>query len=68
MQLNKDFKSLLLTGGVRLNLLEEYMSESIKTDREVFESVKEYLSPQDRTKKEQQLVNAGMFLSIIRNS
>lgn len=72
MQLNKDvnglIKTSLSTEGISLSLLEEYVSDSIKTDRQLFESIKEYLSPEQRFQREQQLINVGIFLSIIRSS
>jgi hypothetical protein len=58
----------LVSNGVHIALLEEYMAEALTTDRALFESIKQYLSPDDLIKREKQLINAGKFLGVIRHS
>lgn len=49
-------------------LIDEYLTDALKTDREFFESVKHLLKPEERDHRESMIVATGTFLTLIRRS
>lgn len=63
-----DFIKILTESGIELQSIEKYLLEKLQQDRDYFDTVKQYLTPDERDRREFELIHVGILLSLIRRS